>query len=88
MALRRISLFLASIIGLVTSLAPPDRLRQLLNDEMSGARKSDKPILLPCCYDGLSARMVALAGFEAVSNPLASPPALEQDGTFDGINLT
>eukprot|EP00536_Pseudo-nitzschia_multiseries_P000164 jgi/Psemu1/293942/fgenesh1_pm.3_\ len=27
--------------------------------------RSDQPILLPCCYDGLTARLVARAGFEA-----------------------
>lgn len=43
----------------------PQRLRNLLQSEMDGIRKSDKPILLPCCYDGLTARLVARAGFEA-----------------------
>lgn len=43
----------------------PERLRQLLQSEMDGTRKDDKPILLPCCYDGLTARLVARAGFEA-----------------------
>jgi len=46
-------------------LPPPAKLKQLLEDEMSGKRKSDMPILLPCCYDGLTARLVAQAGFEA-----------------------
>lgn len=44
---------------------PPARLKQLLQSEMDGTRKSDKPILLPCCYDGLTARLVARAGFDA-----------------------
>jgi hypothetical protein len=44
---------------------PPQRLRNLLQAEMEGVRPSDKPILLPCCYDGLTARLVARAGFEA-----------------------
>jgi hypothetical protein len=44
---------------------PPQRLRNLLQAEMEGVRQSDKPILLPCCYDGLTARLVARAGFEA-----------------------
>jgi 2-methylisocitrate lyase-like PEP mutase family enzyme len=43
----------------------PQRLRQLLQDEMDGTRTNTKPILLPCCYDGLSARLIAKAGFEA-----------------------
>ena len=43
----------------------PERLRQLLQSEMDGTRKDSKPILLPCCYDGLSARLIAKAGFEA-----------------------
>jgi 2-methylisocitrate lyase-like PEP mutase family enzyme len=43
----------------------PQRLRNLLQSEMDGSRLSDKPILLPCCYDGLTARLVARAGFEA-----------------------
>jgi len=32
---------------------------------MDGSRGDSKPILLPCCYDGLSARLVARSGFEA-----------------------
>ena len=43
----------------------PKRLKQLLQSEMDGTRKSDDPILLPCCYDGLTARLIAKAGFEA-----------------------
>lgn len=45
----------------------PERLRRLLQEEMDGTRTSDMraPILLPCCYDGLSARLVARAGFDA-----------------------
>ena len=51
------------VTGLATSA--PQRLKQLLQDEMDGTRKSEMPILLPCCYDGLTARLVARAGFEA-----------------------
>ena len=41
---------------------PPERLRRLLQATDSG----DKPIiLLPCCYDGLTARLVGLSGFNA-----------------------
>jgi 2-methylisocitrate lyase-like PEP mutase family enzyme len=44
---------------------PPKVLRELLQSQMDGSRGDSKPILLPCCYDGLSARLVARAGFEA-----------------------
>lgn len=44
---------------------PPQRLRELLESEMNGTRENPKPILLPCCYDGLSARLVGRSGFEA-----------------------
>jgi len=47
------------------SLPPPELLAKLLQQEMSGERDSPTPILLPCCYDGLTARLVARAGFEA-----------------------
>jgi len=41
---------------------PPERLRRLLHATDSG----EAPIiLLPCCYDGLTARLVGLAGFNA-----------------------
>jgi len=43
----------------------PERLRRLLDSEMNGTRESSIPIILPCCYDGLSARLIARAGFEA-----------------------
>ena len=44
---------------------PPLRLKRLLESEIDGTRDSQKPILLPCCYDGLTARLIARAGFEA-----------------------
>jgi len=44
---------------------PPLRLKQLLESEMNGTRQSENPILLPCCYDGLTARLITRAGFEA-----------------------
>lgn len=47
------------------SMPSPKRLQQLLQSEMDGSRKDTMPILLPCCYDGLTARLVARAGFEA-----------------------
>ena len=47
------------------AIPPPERLRRLLNREIEGKSDSDKPILLPCCYDGLTARLIARAGFEA-----------------------
>ncbi|KAL3799838.1 hypothetical protein ACHAWO_009959 [Cyclotella atomus] len=41
---------------------PPERLRRLLKSVQDG----EAPILLlPCCYDGLTARLVALSGFDA-----------------------
>lgn len=41
---------------------PPERLRRLLLATDSG----EAPIiLLPCCYDGLTARLVGLSGFNA-----------------------
>lgn len=43
----------------VLHLSPPARLRQLLQSEMDGTRKSATPILLPCCYDGITARLIA-----------------------------
>ena len=46
-------------------MSAPKRLKKLLESEMDGSRQSKKPILLPCCYDGLSARLVAQAGFDA-----------------------
>lgn len=60
-------LALACLATHVHSLAcpAPERLRRLLQDEMDGTRDSELPIMLPCCYDGLTARLVARAGFEA-----------------------
>ena len=49
----------------LASKPAPSRLKDLLQREMSGERKDETPILLPCCYDGLSARLIARAGFEA-----------------------
>ena len=46
------------------SCPAPMRLKRLLQAEMDGSRDSKMPLLLPCCYDGLTARMVARAGFE------------------------
>jgi hypothetical protein len=54
---------LTSLLGM--ALPAPKRLQQLLQSEMDGTRKSEMPILLPCCYDGLTARLVTRAGFEA-----------------------
>ena len=48
-----------------TSMSSPARLAALLEAEMSGTRQNPKPILLPCAYDGLSARLIQQAGFEA-----------------------
>ena len=41
---------------------PPERLRRLLTK----VERGEAPILLlPCCYDGLTARLVTLSGFDA-----------------------
>lgn len=42
---------------------PPTRLQQLLDFHSSD--ESNLPLLLPCCYDGLTARLVTRAGFDA-----------------------
>mmetsp|Transcript_29850 Transcript_29850/g.44031 ORF Transcript_29850/g.44031 Transcript_29850/m.44031 type:complete len:411 (-) Transcript_29850:62-1294(-) len=47
------------------SVPAPLKLKNLLESEMNGTRKDPTPILLPCCYDGLTARLVARNGFEA-----------------------
>jgi len=47
------------------AIPPPLRLKQLLELEMNGAGNPNHPILMPCVYDGLSARLVARAGFDA-----------------------
>lgn len=46
-------------------MTPANRLQSILESEMNGSRESETPILLPCCYDGLTARLVGAAGFEA-----------------------
>lgn len=45
-------------------MPPPQRLRQLLH-RYESLSEENVPLLLPCCYDGLTARLVARAGFEA-----------------------
>lgn len=57
-------LLLKSFLAESLSLPAPKRLRLLLESEMDGSRDSEMPLVLPCCYDGLTARMVARAGFE------------------------
>jgi isocitrate lyase len=46
--------------ALAMACPPPQRLRQLL--ELHDAPSSSLPLLLPCCYDGLTARLVARSG--------------------------
>ena len=65
-----ISLLHVTILALVASVSglaspPPKRLQELLQSEIDGTRENEMPILLPCCYDGLTARLVSRAGFEA-----------------------
>jgi 2-methylisocitrate lyase-like PEP mutase family enzyme len=50
-------------LALSSSLSPPARLQQLL--EYHSRDDCDLPLLLPCCYDGLTARLVTRAGFDA-----------------------
>lgn len=59
----QILLFLRSFTTVLSfGCPPPERLRRLLTSVESG----EAPILLlPCCYDGLTARLVALSGFDA-----------------------
>ena len=61
------STLITGIYSLVSpSLPPPAKLKLLLekyDDDADNAM--DTPLLLPCCYDGLTARLVARAGFEA-----------------------
>jgi Phosphoenolpyruvate phosphomutase len=45
---------------LAMACPPPRRLRQLL--ELHDEPSSSLPLLLPCCYDGLTARLVARSG--------------------------
>jgi hypothetical protein len=54
------------------SLPPPARLRRLLEQvhattttTTADGAGSGMPLLMPCCYDGLTARLVARAGFNA-----------------------
>jgi hypothetical protein len=45
-------------------MTPPERLQNLLDAEMNGRRThTDAPILLPCCYDGLTARLIARSNY-------------------------
>lgn len=57
------STIVAKVKGL--SSPPPLRLKRLLDAELNGDRDDEMPILLPCCYDGLTARLIGRAGFEA-----------------------
>lgn len=50
---------------ILAATSPAKQLNSLLEAELNGTRESDSPILLPCCYDGLTARLIAAAGFEA-----------------------
>ena len=54
-----------------TALPAPLRLQRLLREYSSDdgpqqqQQQHDTPLLLPCCYDGLTARLVARANFQA-----------------------
>ena len=60
-------LFSLVLLQTIDALAYPPalRLKKLLQSEIDGTREDEMPILMPCCYDGLTARLVARAGFEA-----------------------
>ena len=64
---RPLAFFFLACVSNVSPLScpAPMRLKQLLEAEMDGSRKSKVPILLPCCYDGLTARLITRSGFEA-----------------------
>ena len=73
-----------------TSLPPPAILQQLLQSEMDATLQQttesnyDGPILLPCCYDGLSARLIARHQMKS-SNPnrtTGSSPKQRFQATF------
>lgn len=50
------------ILSVSFGCPPPERLRRLLQS----VENNEAPILLlPCCYDGLTARLVGLSGFDA-----------------------
>jgi 2-methylisocitrate lyase-like PEP mutase family enzyme len=53
----------SNIVTAAIACTPAQRLYQLLHSPESA--RSDTPILLPCCYDGLTARLVARANFQA-----------------------
>lgn len=66
MYFRNILLLGISATALQTSpsyLSPPAKLRELLDNYADPS--VEMPLLLPCCYDGLTARLVTRAGFEA-----------------------
>jgi hypothetical protein len=56
-------LYASEVVGL--ACPAPMRLKLLLQAEIDGTRDSDKPIMMPCCYDGLTARLITRAGFDA-----------------------
>jgi Phosphoenolpyruvate phosphomutase len=51
-----------STLSLLRSCPAPARLRMILERI---AKSNDEILLLPCCYDGLTARLVARGGFQA-----------------------
>ena len=56
-----LAVFILQTISLTCAfgIPPPERLRNLLE----AADRGESPILLlPCCYDGLTARLVGLSG--------------------------
>ena len=81
MILQRLLLILATVVDAALTTPPtvavpaPVRLQQLLREYSTNSnepqsqqqppQQHDTPLLLPCCYDGLTARLVARANFQA-----------------------
>jgi hypothetical protein len=75
------------------SLPPPAILKQLLQSEMDGTLQQntdsdyDGPILLPCCYDGLTARLIARHEMKS-SNPNRNPKQRFQATFMTGFGVS
>ena len=87
-----IAVFILQTLSLTCSFGvpPPERLRNLLE----AADKGDSPILLlPCCYDGLTARLVGLSGCKLCATYLLCMSVIsniiliKQSNKYDHITL-
>jgi hypothetical protein len=70
--------------SLLAGLPPPTILQQLLQAEMDGTRDSTSPILLPCCYDGLTARLIARYHHQHHQHPIQSSLPTQESGASQG----